>query len=603
MKKIFLILSVIFLFFGVIFAQTQDEISVWTRQADIGDVSMQKFLGELFLTGSNNGVPKSLDKALYWYGRAADQGDADSQFILAMQYCDSDKTKAVNYMKKFAEQGYANGQAVLGYWYLGNDGFAKDYQQAVFWLKKAAEQGNVDAQRDLSLCYAKGYGVEKDDNQAKYWIEKSHSDVADKVLAEIQWLDFKQVVISNNIQLYLGIKSKSKVENVAILLNGELVKGMREIKGLGFDINMQGILNLKDGSNVIEVAVTNAAGTKREEKSVIYSLGGKNLASVEWLEFEPSSSKRDYKMKLGIKSDSKIEDVSIMLNGVQERGISVVKADDYDMTVEKTITLADGLNRIVASVRNIEGIATTERVVTYQAVVQAREYTDKRIAMVVGNSNYSNELMNLTNPRNDATDVSEKLKTLGFEVILKLDADLETMDRELTNFGLKARDYDVALFYYAGHGIQSKGVNYLLPTDIDNLAEDNIKYKCVDMDRILGIMEDSKCKLNIVVLDACRNDPISRSWHRGAESFGLSIMNAPAGTIISFSTAPGHTALDGQGRNSPYTEAFLSALEYPNIDVLQFLKMVGSDVIDKTKNAQRPWMSSSFTGDFYFNRQ
>ena len=100
MKKIFLILSVIFLFFGVIFAQTQDEISVWTRQADIGDVSMQKFLGELFLTGSNNGVPKSLDKALYWYGRAADQGDADSQFILAMQYCDSDKTKAVNYMKK-----------------------------------------------------------------------------------------------------------------------------------------------------------------------------------------------------------------------------------------------------------------------------------------------------------------------------------------------------------------------------------------------------------------------------------------------------------------------------------------------------------------------
>ncbi|MBQ1732766.1 MAG: caspase family protein [Bacteroidales bacterium] len=603
MKKIFSTLMVVCLLFCATIAQTREEVSVWTRQADIGDVSMQKFLGELLLTGNEEGMPKDREKALYWYSRAADQGDADSQFILAMEYRDSDKEKALHYMIEYAGQGFANGQAVLGFWYMGNDGFVKNYQQAVYWLQKAAEQGNLDAQKDLSLCYAKGYGVQKDENMAKYWSEKSQSQDTDKTLAEIQWLDFKSYVMTSNMQLYIGIKSNSKIENVTLTLNGETIKGLKEIKGLGFNINLQGNINLAEGANVLKIAVTNAVGTRREEKSVVYALASNNLASVDWLEFEASASSRDYKMKLGIKSDSKIEDVSILLNGVQERGINVVEVDGYDMTVEKTVTLADGLNRIVASIRSPEGIVTTERVVVYNNIKTKRKFDDKRIAMVVGNSKYSNEIMNLRNPEHDATDVAAKLKELGFDVMLLIDADFETMDRQLSEFGTRAKDYDVAMFFYAGHGIQSKGVNYLLPTDINNLTEDNIMFKCINMERILVIMEGSNCKLNIVVLDACRNDPISRAWHRGAEGYGLSIMNAPSGTIISFSTAPGYTALDGQGEHSPYTEAFLNNLDIPDIDVLQFLKMVGAEVIEKTKNAQRPWMSSSFTGDFYFNRQ
>ena len=159
------------------------------------------------------------------------------------------------------------------------------------------------------------------------------------------------------------------------------------------------------------------------------------------------------------------------------------------------------------------------------------------------------------------------------------------------------------MFYYAGHGIQSKGVNYLIPTNIEDLAENNLNWKCVNVEQVLDVMEDSQCKLKIVVLDACRNDPVSRKWHRSTGTRGLSIMSSPIGTIIAYSTAPGMTAQDGTGRNSPYTEAFLSTLDMPNLDVSNFFQEVMSHVTNKTHQAQNPWWSSSYTGKFYFNKQ
>ncbi|MBO7134239.1 MAG: caspase family protein [Bacteroidales bacterium] len=610
MNRIFVCLSLFVCLATCGFAQITDEtVSELKKTADVGDVVAQKYLGDLYYGGGTFGnevVEKDLDAAIYWYGRAAELDDAASQFILGFIYRDIDKEKAMYWMKKYADQGYDTGQAMVGYWYLGNDGFAKDDLQAVAWLKKAADQGNKQAAADLSMCYATGRGVPKDLSMSNLYKEKSEEkdvEISD-LLAAVQWSDFEPNVANNEYPLNLEINSKSKVQNVTVMLNGVAIKnGVRETRSMGYDLNVKCGVTLAEGANTIEVIVRNAAGIMQESKTIVYGTSAGRLASIEWLEFEPTASKTDYKMKIGIKSESKIEDVSITHNGEKDRGIRTVESDSYDMVVEKTIALVPGLNRIKASVLNAYGIATAEKTVNIEIDTDTTAYNDKRIAMIVGNSNYSDGAMNLSNPKNDAEDVAAKLKSLGFDVILKIDATLQEMDRELTNFGLKAKGYDVALFYYAGHGIQSKGVNYLLPTDIENLAEDNIKYKCVDMDRILGIMEDSKCKLNIVILDACRNDPISRSWHRSVESHGLSLMNAPEGTIISFSTAPGHTALDGTGRNSPYTTAFLNALDYPKLDVLHFLKMVGQEVINSTQNVQRPWMSSSFTGDFYFNNK
>ena len=386
-------------------------------------------------------------------------------------------------------------------------------------------------------------------------------------------------------------------------MNGGIDRGLKTVETNDYDLTINKTIKLTEGENVIKVSVTNAAGTTQEEKTIVYRPQGGELPSIEWIDFAATANKKEYQMKLGIKSKTKVEEVNVTVNGALTRGIKPVLADGYDMKVVRTLALSEGVNRIVVSVRNGDGIATSEKVITYQGVNPSPVFNDKRIAFVVGNSHYSNSEMNLANPENDAKDVAEKLKGLGFEVVLELDATLETMDKELSSFKDKAKDYDVAMFYYAGHGIQNKGVNYIIPTNIDNLAEDNLKYKCVNMERVLDVMEDSRCKLKIVILDACRNDPVSRKWHRSAGTRGLSIMDAPSGTIISFSTSPGNTALDGTGVHSPYTQAFLNTLDMPNLDVFHFFQKVGASVQTMTKKAQNPWLSVSFTGDFYFNKQ
>lgn len=422
-------------------------------------------------------------------------------------------------------------------------------------------------------------------------------------LAILTWLNITENVQQQEYKLQIDVKSDSKIEDVIITINNTRDRGIKTVNSSDYDLTINRTLTLNEGTNVIKVCVRNAAGTTQEEKTIVYRPQGGELPTIEWLDFAATANKKEYQMKLGIKSKSKVEEVNVTLNGNLSRGIKTVQADGNDLTIDRTLALSEGVNRIVVSVRNGDGISTSEKVITYQGINPTPVFNDKRIAFVVGNSHYSRSEMNLTNPENDAKDVAEKLKNLGFEVVLKLDATLETMDKELSSFKEKAKDYDVAMFYYAGHGIQSKGVNYIIPTNIDNLAEDNMKYKCVDMERVLDVMEDSHCKLKIVILDACRNDPLSRRWHRSAGTRGLSIMSAPTGTIISYSTAPGKTALDGEGRNSPYTEAFLYSLDMPNLDVFHFFQKVGAEVKRKTKDSQDPWWSSSFTGDFYFNKQ
>lgn len=440
-------------------------------------------------------------------------------------------------------------------------------------------------------------------NTATGTIQEVEHDIINKDLPSIKWLEFMATTTNKECPIKLGVNSKSKIENVTISVNGTQDRGIKTINSSDYDLTVNRTLTLNEGSNVIKVSVKNAAGTTQEEKTIVYRPHGGELPSIEWLDFAVTANKKEYQMKLGIKSKTKVEEVNVTVNGALTRGIKPVPTDGFDLTVDRTLALSEGLNRIVVSVRNGDGIATSEKVITYQGINPTPVFNDKRIAFVVGNSHYSDSEMNLANPENDAKDVAEKLKGLGFEVILKLDATLETMDKELSSFKDKAKDYDVAMFYYAGHGIQNKGVNYIIPTNIENLAEDNLKYKCVNMERVLDVMEDSQCKLKIVILDACRNDPVSRKWHRSAGTRGLSIMNAPTGTIISFSTSPGSTALDGTGRNSPYTLAFLNTLDMPNLDVFHFFQKVGASVLDMTKKAQNPWLSVSFTGDFYFNKQ
>jgi hypothetical protein len=225
---------------------------------------------------------------------------------------------------------------------------------------------------------------------------------------------------------------------------------------------------------------------------------------------------------------------------------------------------------------------------------------EQRLALLIGNSHYTHG-GSLPNPVNDVRAIKKALEGLGFTVMKYEDCSQKTMKRAMDKFGRKLKDKNVGLFFYAGHGVQVNGHNYLMPVDAKLDTEHDAEYDCVRADRVLAKMEGAGSKTNIVILDACRDNPFTRSWHRGTQGTGLAFMNAPSGSLIAYSTAPGKTALDGRGENSPYTSALLQHIGSPNITVIQMFQRVRSTVRNKSGYKQTPWESTSLGGDFYFN--
>jgi formylglycine-generating enzyme required for sulfatase activity len=224
---------------------------------------------------------------------------------------------------------------------------------------------------------------------------------------------------------------------------------------------------------------------------------------------------------------------------------------------------------------------------------------EPRIALVIGNSDYASGP--LPNPANDAKMIGETLSNLGFEVIARRNADQNTMKRAIQEFGSrleKAGPGAVGLFYYAGHGVQLSGRNYLIPTTAQIDREGDVEIEAVSADWVIEQMRYARNRLNIVILDACRNNPFTRSMR--SVDHGLATMDAPAGILIAYSTAPGAVAADGSGRNSPYTEALSLAMRDLHEPVEQVFKRVRVGVMSATSGKQVPWESSSLTGDFYF---
>lgn len=240
-------------------------------------------------------------------------------------------------------------------------------------------------------------------------------------------------------------------------------------------------------------------------------------------------------------------------------------------------------------------------IIPANCLAQNSEQSQKqsKIALVIGNGNYSSSI--LANPENDARSMSATLEKLGFTVLKYENLNQEQMKRAIDEFGLKMKGKDVGLFFYAGNGIQSRGYNYLVPIDAQLQTEQDVEYDCVQADRILARMDGSGTKVNIIILDACRNNPFERSWTRSETGKGLAFMNAPSGTLIAYSTAPGNTASDGSGTNSPYTTALLESIVIPKITITQMFQNVGNIVSQKSGRQQIPWISSSLTADFYFN--
>ena len=223
---------------------------------------------------------------------------------------------------------------------------------------------------------------------------------------------------------------------------------------------------------------------------------------------------------------------------------------------------------------------------------------ERRVALVIGNAAYQYTAP-LQNPLNDAQDMARVLTDLQFQVILTTNATLETMADAIFAFGERLKGGGVGLFYYSGHGLQVKGENYLIPIDANVGREDDIKRKTINARDVLDKMDEAKSHLNLVFLDACRNNPFPRRVR--AVSRGLAGMNAPTGTLLIFATNPDNVAQDGTGRNGAYTKHLLHYITQPGLEVGMLLRRVRTAVKDETGGQQVPWENGSIEGEFYFN--
>lgn len=231
---------------------------------------------------------------------------------------------------------------------------------------------------------------------------------------------------------------------------------------------------------------------------------------------------------------------------------------------------------------------------------QLKQFSEeKRFALVIGNSDYTIGV--LANPVNDAYAMAMALENLGFDVNLRLEVKTkDEMKRAIREFGIKLRQGGVGLFYFAGHGLQVEGFNYLIPIHAQINSQEEVEYESVDVGFVLAQMEAAQNQMNIVILDACRNNPYARSFR--SVNRGLASINAPTGSLIAYSTAPGATASDGIGKNGLYTGELLKQIKVEGLKIEEVFKNVRSNVLAKSGGKQVPWESSSLIGDFYFLR-
>ena len=224
---------------------------------------------------------------------------------------------------------------------------------------------------------------------------------------------------------------------------------------------------------------------------------------------------------------------------------------------------------------------------------------EKRIALVIGNGTYAN-VAKLRNPLNDSSAMAELLRQAGFKVIEKSDLGVDAMRRTLREFSYDVRDADIAVVFYAGHGMEMNGVNYLIPVDATIASDVDVEDEAIALDRVIRTIQPAR-RLQLVILDACRDNPFVRSMTRTTVSRSVSsghgdVGSLPSDTLIAYAQEAGLTAEDGEGAHSPYTTALLKHLTTPGLDVELALRAVRDEVLSATRNRQRPFKYGSVKG-------
>ncbi|MCK6618294.1 MAG: caspase family protein [Cyclobacteriaceae bacterium] len=341
------------------------------------------------------------------------------------------------------------------------------------------------------------------------------------------------------------------------------------------------------------------------ERSGVYAKMGNQSAAIADLQaalaIQPNNEM--VKNSLAMLSDPKSRNADVKTETVTP---VVAKKDEPVKTESKVETKPEPVKTEETIVTNPQPVVQQPVVTTPKEPTLEELYGDeKRYALVIGNSAYSKQIGVLKNPVNDATDFAEVLKSMNFDVTLITDASYGKIRAEMMKFRDKLnqgeRDKTVGLFFYAGHGLQHENENYIVPVDAEIMYEDDISRFCFPIQKmVLAQMEMSNSRMNIVILDACRNNPFPALHRSIGESTGLGEMKKARGAFIAYATSPGSVASDGTGRNGLYTQELIKAMSKPGRTIEQVFKEVRANVLRQSGERQNPWENSNIIGDFYF---
>jgi len=410
----------------------------------------------------------------------------------------------------------------------------------------------------------------------------------------------KSDIDQNSGTIRARIKSHENLQSLLVYVNGTASEELSKV--LASDTQgeylIEKVINFQPGENNIYLVASNTAGTSKSEIRYLTN-PPTNPPVVSWA--VPANPKAIVNSEIitieaCIKTATTLKTVQIFVNGVQQASEMMFQnpqTGDCSYRFNKEVILKEGDNSVFIIASNFAGSTNSERrLIRFEQAMT----TEKRLALVIGNADYGSSNI-LKNPVNDANLIEGTLKNLGFVIIKRTNASKNEMMEALRDFSKQLTEYNVALFYYAGHGIQVDGQNYLIPVDAQLKEKSDCKWEAVPVNYIVEEFERVPENINIVILDACRNNPF-RSWVRGGEE-GFRAINPVSGTIVSFATSEGSTAADGSGSNGTFTEELVKQIVIPQAVSSVFIN-TRKEVMRRTNNAQRPQEWNMLTGEFYF---
>ncbi len=526
--------------------------------AEAGNPKAQGILALMYSAGW--GVKIDFSEALKWARLGAEKGDAASQYTLGLAHLEGraglkkDESLAIDFFRKSAAQKYASAQYNLGRVYEHGWGVFKDEQEAVSWYRKAANQNYAAAQYSLGRALANGKGAPKNLPEA---------------------IRLSQLALANP-------NATEETKHLATRALSDL--GLAAVLGIATATEVS-VVTPKAQQGKFASAPPGSRGASEEPVNKILQLAEGPLTN----DFGKNISLEQAKSQAKAVADAKTKEQERLAAEKKERESQLQTSNSPSALTVSGPEFAALRQQFEALRAQVSGPLPT----AISLAPQAPKLTAR--ALVIGNSAYTSFSV-LPNPRNDASDFAALLRSFGVQVDLVLDADRDTLIRALNDYSSHASGRDVNILFYAGHGVQVEGNNYLVPTNMraDGISAGYVKLAGISLNAALDYLP---AKTRLVFLDACRDNPAAKSLiaSRSAGAVGLAPVVTTTGTLIAYATKDGATAEDGNGRNSPYTAALLKHLHIPQ-DIGIVLRMVRQSVMSMTSNRQEPWEYGSLVG-------